>query len=109
MVSAKKASGTPGLNASPKRKISAPGNRPSSSVTRLERGFPSSSSTCIDRDASTNTTKRPGSTVNTFMKSVTCGGVTLVHVAPPSAVVAMTPSSVPIQMRLMSWYEGPIV
>ncbi len=47
--------------------------------------------------------------MKTFMKSVSACGVTLVQCRPPSAVVAITPSSVPIQMRLMSWYEGPMV
>ena len=47
--------------------------------------------------------------VNTFMKSVICGGVTLVQFAPPSAVVWITPSSVPTQMRLTSLYDGAIV
>ena len=45
--------------------------------------------------------------VNTFMNAVSCGGVTLFQCSPPSAVVWITPSSVPIQMRLMSTIRRP--
>ena len=44
----------------------------------------------------------PGSTMKTFQYEPICLGVTSVQCSPPSAVVATTPSSVPIQMRLMS-------
>jgi len=43
-----------------------------------------------------------GGVVAGDMKSVTPGGVTFDQCSPPSAVVAITPSSVPIQIRLMS-------
>ena len=52
--------------------------------------------------------KRPASMLKTFIHGLSAGGVTSFQVTPPSALVLITPSSVPIQMRLMSTYDGAI-
>ena len=52
---------------------------------------------------------RPGSIMKTFQYEPIAFGVTSVQCAPPSAVVAIAPSSVPTQMRFTSLYDGPIV
>ena len=50
--------------------------------------------------------KRPASMLKTFIHGLNPVGVTSFQVTPPSVVVLMTPSSVPIQMRLTSTYDG---
>ena len=72
-------------------------------------GFMSSSRRVFTAAYAVSGSNRPGSMMNTFMNEVSCGGVTSVQCSPPSAVVATTPSSVPIQMRLISTYDGPMV
>ena len=47
--------------------------------------------------------------MKTFQYGPICGGVTSLHVTPPSRVVWITPSSVPIQMRLTTIGDGPMV
>ncbi len=46
---------------------------------------------------------------DTFAHGPTPGGVTSFQVTPLSAVTWISPSSVPTQMRLMSWYDGATV
>ena len=47
--------------------------------------------------------------IETFAHGVSCGGVTLCQVFPPSRVTWISPSSVPAQMVPISTYDGAIV
>ena len=46
--------------------------------------------------------------IDNFAHGLRSGGVTSVHVARPSVVAWMRPSSVPIKMRFASLYDGAI-
>ena len=47
--------------------------------------------------------------IETLAHGVSAGGVTSFQVSPPSAVVWISPSSVPAQMRVTSLYDGATV
>ena len=76
------------------------------SCVRQKCGFQSSTRIVLAAAYAVSVSKWPASMLKMRVHGLICGGVTLVHFAPPSIVTWMLPSSVPAQRTLTSFGEG---
>src|SRR5262245_22796758 len=76
------------------------------SCVRQKCGFRSSRRSVLAAAYAVRLSKWPASMLKMRVHGLIAGGVTFFHVAPPSMVTWMTPSSVPAQMTLTSRGDG---
>src|SRR5690242_7031406 len=76
------------------------------SCVRQKCGFKSSTRSVFAAAYAVLLSKCPASMLKMRVHALICGGVTFFHVAPPSIVTWILPSSVPAQMTLRSRGDG---
>src|SRR6476646_2874103 len=76
------------------------------SCVRQKCGLKSSIRMVLAAAYAVSVSKCPASILKIRVQGLICGGVTFVHLAPPSVVTWMLPSSVPAQSRFTSFEDG---